>query len=128
MVCTNSNQHEISAKIESTYFRGTFGLALNVTGTIEPHTQKPITANESIMVLQERLVHLGAKPEPDFKFHMTMAYQFKHVSEADKKQLNDEAKQISATLQQLVTSRGFVLRFGLPTLCYFKDMTSFVPL
>jgi uncharacterized SAM-binding protein YcdF (DUF218 family) len=115
MVCANSNQHEISAKIESTYFRGTFGLAMRPT--LEP-----------IRVLQERLVHLGAKPEPDFKFHMTMAYQFKHVSEADKKTLNDEAKQISAALQQLVTSRGFVLRFGLPTLCYFKDMTSFVPL
>jgi hypothetical protein len=135
MVCSSSyHQHEINAKIETIYFRSTFGVELGVIGTIDPppySALEPIDVHESIRVLQKRLVDLGSKPEPkDFQYHMTMAYWFsvKPISEADKKALQAEINQISAALQRLITSRGSVLHFGPPILCYFKDMTSFVPL
>jgi uncharacterized SAM-binding protein YcdF (DUF218 family) len=135
MICSISHhRHEINARIETTYFRGTFGLGVDIVGTIDPppfSAIEPLNVHDSIRMLREKLVNLGSKPEPDFKFHMTLAYLYKPVSPADQKALDTEIKQISAALQRAIVpalgGRG-VLHFGPPTLCYFKDMTSFVPL
>ena len=98
------------------YFQGTFGISLEFQQ--HNHVEK----------LREDIVALGSLQEPGFKFHMTLAYQYKQMEQEDFNVFSFQISEISKKLKNLVFALQFTLTFEKPQLCYFKDMTCFEPM
>lgn len=75
---------------------------------------------------KEQIEGIGAffnlKEQIAYPFHITLGYQYKPLNESEQKQIGEELLAYLNTL-----SPHSVLSLQPPTLCYFNDMTSFVP-
>jgi hypothetical protein len=82
-----------------------------------------------VAALAADLDKLGVPPE-HYSPHMTLAYQFRTVPDESVKELQQEVAVLAEALQQLLARPecGRSLRFQPAALCYFPDMTEFVPL
>ena len=78
--------------------------------------------------LRSQLVQLGSREEKGFRYHITLAYMFKLPEENEVKQLEQEKKEIAEKMGQLYEIRNYKIHLGPPKLCYFNDMTKFVPI
>lgn len=71
-------------------------------------------------------VVLGLDPEPNFVYHMTLAYNFKKPTKEDEVVLKKEFEQIFSKIKILI-SKTSVIDFEDTKLFYFSDMTSYIP-
>lgn len=97
-------------------FRGTFLILL-----------KPFRSRV-LKRFQEDLVRLSI-PRESLKFHMTFAYLYRFTLEkGDEEALVKEQKEITEELIRILRPEEFNLTFEKVQMCYFPDMTKFIPL
>lgn len=118
-VCTQFPSSSIPAKATSPYVRKTFGVDLVFADEMMPEIEK----------LRSNLVNLGSKPEPGFKYHMTLAYRFKTpASESETEALTQDAQVVLCKLREVLSKTDFGLKFEKPKFCYFDHMGFYDPL
>lgn len=111
------NQVQLCPRTAKTelYTRGTMGVRCELNNVVNEHFIQPMRSGMA--------ANIGVKYDQNFQFHMTLGYRYKNVIIEDKPAFLDEV----TALNKLVNSIGNVT-FEKTQLCYFEDMTSFIPM
>jgi hypothetical protein len=114
----NESEWKPECSFEQAYFHRTFGLY------VKPKNE------EQLQILRTKLFECGCGfSERDFKFHVTFAYAYKPISNEspDFNSLTKDTKKIEAKIKSVFESNSSI-ELEKPALCYFRDMTEFIPI
>jgi hypothetical protein len=104
---------EVNVKVTGIDFKNTIQLTLEILPKCKPR----------IDTLRESLVNLGSKREDGFQFHITLGYKYKHPP----RDINKLCNKAREGVKKILEKQNFTMKLEPPKLCYFNDMTNFVP-
>jgi hypothetical protein len=94
---------------------------VTVSGSVGLIVQMPQEMEDRVLTLAQRRLLTGQVPR---FFHITLGYQYKEIAPQVRKQL---ANQLREEIGKIFDSYTQPLILDEPQLCYFNDMTAFVP-